>query len=99
MPQGGEIASYYNQAINKDAPHPAAARLWEEYLYSADAQNMWLAGAARPILFDAMKADGTLDAAAAANLPKVSGTPATPTTAQATAATAFIKANWDAAVA
>ena len=99
VPQGGEIASYYNQAINKDAPHPAAARLWEEYLYSADAQNMWLSGAARPMLFDSMKADGTLDSAAAANLPTVSGTPATPTTAQATAATAFLKANWDAAVA
>jgi putative spermidine/putrescine transport system substrate-binding protein len=99
VPQGGEIASYYNQAINKDAPHPAAARLWEEYLYSADAQNMWLAGAARPILFDSMKADGSLDTAAAANLPTVSGTPVTPTTAQATTATAFIKANWDSAVA
>jgi len=99
VPQGGEIASYYNQAVSKDAPHPAAARLWEEYLYSADAQNMWLAGAARPILFDSMKAAGTLDSAAAANLPTVSGTPATPTSAQATAATAFLKANWDAAVA
>src|SRR5664280_1185990 len=98
VPQGGEIASYYNQAVSKDAPHPAAARLWEEYLYSADAQNMWLAGAARPILFDSMKAAGTLDSAAAANLPTVSGTPATPTNAQATAATAFLKANWDAAV-
>jgi putative spermidine/putrescine transport system substrate-binding protein len=99
VPTGGEIASYYNQAINKDAPHPAAARLWQEYLYSAEAQNMWLAGAARPILFDSMKADGTLDSTAAANLPTVAGTPATPTTAQATAATAFIKANWDSAVA
>ena len=99
VPKGGEIASYYNQAVNKDAPHPAAARLWEEYLYSPEAQNMWLTGAARPILFDAMKADGTLDATAAANLPTVEGTPATPTTAQATAATAFIKANWNAAVA
>jgi putative spermidine/putrescine transport system substrate-binding protein len=99
VPKGGEIASYYNQAVNKAAPHPAAARLWEEYLYSADAENMWLAGAARPILFDAMKSDGSLDAKAASNLPTVSGTPATPTSAQATAATAFIKANWDAAVA
>lgn len=24
-----QVVSYYNQAINKDAPHPAAARLWE----------------------------------------------------------------------
>ncbi len=98
VPKGGEIASYYNQAVNKDAPHPAAARLWEEYLYSADAQNQWLAGAARPILFDALKSAGTLDTAAAASLPTVAGTPATPTTDQAKAATAFIKANWDAAV-
>ena len=28
------VAAYYIQAINKDAPHPAAARLWMEYLYS-----------------------------------------------------------------
>ena len=29
-----QVVSYYNQSINKDAPHPAAARLWMEYLYS-----------------------------------------------------------------
>ena len=34
-----QVVSYYNQAINKDAPHPAAARLWEEYLYTADART------------------------------------------------------------
>ena len=28
-----QVVSYYNQAINKDAPHPAAARLWEEYVH------------------------------------------------------------------
>src|SRR5690606_7073078 len=27
---GAAYTSYYNQAINKDAPHPAAARLWME---------------------------------------------------------------------
>ncbi|MCI1674912.1 MAG: ABC transporter substrate-binding protein [Ancrocorticia sp.] len=42
----GEVAQYYNQAINKDAPHPAAARLWEECLYTAEAQNLWLKGGA-----------------------------------------------------
>ena len=41
-----QVVSYYNQAINKDAPHLAAARLWEEYLYTADAQNLWFKGAA-----------------------------------------------------
>ena len=33
-------SSYYSQAINKDAPHPAAARLWQEYLYSPEGQNL-----------------------------------------------------------
>ncbi len=99
VPAKGEIASYYNQAVSKDAPHPAAARLFEEYLYSAAGQNAWVKGGASPILFAQMKADGTLDAAAAANLPVVAGTPQTPTSAQATAANAFLKANWDAAVA
>ena len=61
VPAKGEIASYYNQAVNKDAPHPAAARLWQEYLFSADGQNGWLKGGASPILFEAMEADGTLD--------------------------------------
>ena len=36
--------AYYDQAISKSAPHPAAARLWEEYLYSAEGQNLFLDG-------------------------------------------------------
>jgi len=38
-PPGDPIASFYFQAINKDAPHPAAARLWEEFLYSDEGQK------------------------------------------------------------
>ena len=40
---------YYFQAINADAPHPAAARLWQEFLYSDEGQNLWLEGGARPV--------------------------------------------------
>ena len=98
VPAKGEIASYYNQAINKDAPNPAAARLWQEYLYSAEGQNGWLKGGATPILFDAMEKAGTLDKAAADALPTVENTPQTPTPAQVEAANAFLKQNWDAAV-
>ena len=49
IPTDGHYAAYYDQAINKDAPDPAAARLWEEYLYSVTGQNLWLEGKARPI--------------------------------------------------
>jgi putative spermidine/putrescine transport system substrate-binding protein len=58
---GTAYVGYYNQAINKDAPHPAAARLWEEYLYSDAAQNAWLKGGAYPARVDAMEKAGTLD--------------------------------------
>ena len=98
VPEGGEIASYYNQAINVDAPHPAAARLWQEFLYSPDAQNLWLKGGARPVLFDAMEKDGTLDPKWEAYLPATEGTPKTPTPQEAETMTAFIKENWDTTV-
>ena len=48
VPADGVLAEYYSQAINKDAPHPAAARLWQEYLYSAEGQNLWLQGLRPP---------------------------------------------------
>ena len=77
-PKEAVVAGYYYQAINIDAPHPAAARLWQEYLYSDEGQNLWLKGGARPVRFDAMKTAGTLDEAAAAALPTVEGTPGRP---------------------
>ena len=63
VPSEAVIAGYYFQAINADAPHPAAARLWEEFLYSDEGQNLWLAGGARPVRADAMVEAGTIDQA------------------------------------
>ena len=34
IPANATLGGFYYQAINKDAPHPAAARLWEEFLFS-----------------------------------------------------------------
>src|SRR5437870_10587297 len=39
-PSNAVLGGYYAQAINKKAPHPAGARLWEEYLYSNQGQNL-----------------------------------------------------------
>ncbi|MGK4580538.1 ABC transporter substrate-binding protein [Kitasatospora sp. HPMI-4] len=100
IPSDGSYAQYYNQAINKWAPHPAAARLWEEYLYSAEGQNGFLGGYATPALFDAMKSAGTLDAAAAAKLPAVTKPFTTfPTQAQTDAAKKTVTENWAKAIA
>ncbi|WP_086760823.1 ABC transporter substrate-binding protein [Streptomyces griseiscabiei] len=98
VPEDGKFSQYYSQAINKDAPHPAAARLWQEYLYSAEGQNLWLAGYARPALMPAMEKAGTLDATAAAKLPKVSGTPEFPTEDQQTKAKDVLGQGWAKAV-
>ena len=101
VPQNAVIGGYYAQAINKQAPHPAAARLWEEFLYSQDAsggQNLWLEGGARPVEQQAMSSNSTINTTAASALPSVSGTPVFLTAAQATSASTYLAANWAAAV-
>jgi putative spermidine/putrescine transport system substrate-binding protein len=98
VPQNAVVGAYYIQAINKDAPHPAAARLWQEFLYSPDGQNIWLKGFARPVLADQMEKDGTIDKAAFAALPPTQGTPVVLTQAQLTKAQDYLKANWQQAV-
>jgi putative spermidine/putrescine transport system substrate-binding protein len=101
VPQNAILGGYYAQAINKQAPHPAAARLWEEFLYSQDAsggQNLWLEGGARPVEQQTMTSDSKINATAAAALPSVSGTPVFLTATQATSASTYLAANWAAAV-
>jgi len=94
IPTDGLFSAYYDQAISKYAPHPAAARLWEEYLYSTIGQNDFMGGFARPVQFAAMEKAGTLDATAFANLPKVDSEPAQPTAAQLTTAQNLVTAKW-----
>jgi putative spermidine/putrescine transport system substrate-binding protein len=94
VPANAVLGSYYVQAISKDAPHPAAARLWEEFLYSDDGQNLWLKGGARPVRADAMRKAGTIDATAFAALPQADGTPVFPTDAQTAKAKTYLTANW-----
>src|SRR5690348_16594413 len=98
VPSNAILGGYYAQAINKTAPHPAAARLWEEFLYSNTGQNIWLQGLARPVRQAAMQASGKIDQAAAAKLPPVSGTPQFMSAAQATTAKNYVVAHWDAAI-
>ena len=64
MPSDGLMGGYYSQAISKFAPNPAAARLWQEFLYSDEGQNIWLGGGARPVRLPVMEEAGTADAGA-----------------------------------
>jgi putative spermidine/putrescine transport system substrate-binding protein len=98
VPANAVLGSYYVQAVNKGAPHPAAARLWEEFLYSDQGQNLWLKGSARPVRADAMQKAGTIDATAFAALPKVEGTPVFLTDDQTKKAKDYLAANWQKAI-
>jgi putative spermidine/putrescine transport system substrate-binding protein len=94
VPEEAVVAGYYYQAINADAPHPAAARLWEEFLYSDEGQNLWLKGGARPVRGDAMAEAGTIDADLWGALPEVTGEPVIPTNAQTEKAASYLAENW-----
>ncbi|MCR8577367.1 ABC transporter substrate-binding protein [Streptomyces sp. Isolate_219] len=100
VPAGGSYAEFYSQAIVKWAPHPAAARLWQEFLYSPEGQNLWLKGYARPVLMPSMQKAGTLNAAFAAKLPKTPGGRITfPTEGQINTAKKSLAQGWAKAVA
>jgi putative spermidine/putrescine transport system substrate-binding protein len=51
VPKTGVVAGVYVQAISAYAPHPNAAKLWMEYLYSDEGQLGWLKGYCHPIRF------------------------------------------------
>lgn len=95
---GTAYISYYNQAINIDAPHPAAARLWQEFIYSPEAQNLYLASGAYPVTLDAMVAAGTVDKTALDSVGELPKDRVTPTPAQTDAANKLLATNWAAAI-
>jgi len=95
---GTGYAGYYNQAINKDAPNPAAARLWMEFLYSPEVQNLWLKGGARPALELAMVEAGEIDEALYAALPEAPADTVVPSAEQSANAATLLGERWAAAV-
>jgi putative spermidine/putrescine transport system substrate-binding protein len=88
------VAAFYNEAINKDAAHPAAARCWVEYVFSDAGQNTWLKGFALPVRLAAMQTAKTLDATALAALNPPTTPPVVLTQAQTDTATKYLTDNW-----
>jgi putative spermidine/putrescine transport system substrate-binding protein len=94
VPTDAAFAAYYAQAINAKAPHPAAARLWEEFLYSNEGQNLWLKGLARPIRLTQMTQNGSANKAWLAALPQANPNVQYPTDAQTQAAKTLVSQKW-----
>jgi putative spermidine/putrescine transport system substrate-binding protein len=95
---GTALGSYYNQAINVDAPHPAAARLWEEWIYSPEVQNLYLASGAYPATLTAMESAKTVDAKVLATVGAAPKDFVQLTADQATAAATLLTSKWAATV-
>jgi putative spermidine/putrescine transport system substrate-binding protein len=69
VPSDAVVAGVYVQAISAYAPHPNAAKLWMEFLYSDEGQLLWLEGYCHPIRFNDMVARGVVPQALIDKLP------------------------------
>lgn len=97
VPTTGRFGGVYVQAISAFAPHPNAARLWMEFLYGDEGQNLLLDGFCHPIRFDDLLSRNMIPAEVLAKLPDTAGT-VFPTIEQLDKATRLISDRWDAIV-
>jgi putative spermidine/putrescine transport system substrate-binding protein len=97
IPKSSSLAGVYVQAISAYAPHPNAAKLWMEYLYSDEGQLGWLAGYCHPARFNAMVAAGKVPKDLLDKLPPAEGYAKAifPTLEEQEANKAAVTANWD----
>jgi putative spermidine/putrescine transport system substrate-binding protein len=100
VPKSGVVAGVYVQGISAYAPHPNAAKLWMEHLYSDEGQMGWLKGYCHPIRFQDLVKSGKVPADLLAKLPPAeSYTKAVfPTLEQQDRAKQAITKQWDSVV-
>ncbi|MCA0255527.1 MAG: ABC transporter substrate-binding protein [Proteobacteria bacterium] len=96
VPADGVIAGVYVQAISAYAPHPNAAKLWMEYLYSDEGQLGWLKGYCHPIRFNDLAAQNKIPQDLLAKMPPAEGYAKAvfPTLEEQSAAKAVVAETW-----
>lgn len=97
IPQSGVVAGVYVQGISAYAPHPNAAKLWQEFLYSDEGQILWLKGYGHPSRFKDLTARNKIPADVAAKLPPAAAYDKAvfPSIQSQEAAKKYIAENWD----
>ena len=97
IPKDGALAGVYIQGISAYAPHPNAAKLWMEYLYSDEGQLIWLKGGCHPIRYNDLAKRGVIPAEIAAKLPpaELYANAVFPSIEQINNAKKVINDNWD----
>jgi putative spermidine/putrescine transport system substrate-binding protein len=93
IPTTGKFGGIYVQAISKTAPHPNAAKLWEEFLYSDAGQLWWTNSYCYTTRYDDLVTRNVIAGDLKAKLPDVSGT-VFPTLDQLTAAKTLVSGTW-----
>jgi putative spermidine/putrescine transport system substrate-binding protein len=97
VPQTGVLAGVYVQAISAYAPHPNAAKLYMEYLYSDEGQLLWLKGYCHPARFNALAKAGKIPQESLDALPPPEGYAKAyfPSLDEVNANSEAVKADWD----
>ncbi|MDR5806180.1 ABC transporter substrate-binding protein [Caballeronia sp. LP006] len=97
VPKTGVVAGVYVQAISAFAPHPNAAKLWMEYLYSDEGQLGWLAGYCHPMRYNELVAQKKVPQALLDKLPPASAYKGVvfPTLPQQDATKDVVTKGWD----
>ena len=100
VPATGVVAGVYVQAISAFAPHPNAAKLWMEYLYSDEGQLAWLKGYCHPIRFNDLAEKGKIPQDLLDKLPPAESYKKAifPSLEDQTAAKEIIAKQWDSVV-
>jgi putative spermidine/putrescine transport system substrate-binding protein len=100
VPKTGVVAGVYVQAISAFAPHPNAAKLWMEYIYSDEGQLKWLEGYCHPIRFNDLAKNGKIPQALLDKLPPAAAYEAAvfPSLEEQGKAKEAITKNWDSVV-
>jgi putative spermidine/putrescine transport system substrate-binding protein len=100
VPKTGVVAGVYVQGISAYAPHPNAAKLWMEYLYSDEGQLGWLNGYCHPIRFNDLVSKEKVPADVLKKLPPAAAYEKAvfPTLSQQGQAKGVITKQWDAVV-
>lgn len=97
IPKSGVVAGVYVQAISAYAPHPNAAKLWMEFLYSDQGQLIWLKGYVHPIRYNDLAKRNVIPQTLADKLPAAENYQKAvfPTLDQQDAMKKYVADNWD----
>jgi putative spermidine/putrescine transport system substrate-binding protein len=97
IPKGAQLGGHYVTQISAYAPHPNAAKLWMEHVFSDEGQLIFVKGYCHPARYNDLVARGLIPADLAAKLPsdELYANAVFPTLDQLNAHKALLADKWD----